>query len=233
MGSFDEDFKWQEKFAPHLSEIAMQAFRVTVAPKVEDWKRNTDFVLSNVLAAGSKEYRVSARVRRHEYVRRYRDQFTVRVDRPSGYETEMPKIRAGWGDLMIYGFESYPESDRLGPWFMGNIAMLRRYIAEGGWFDVRANKDGSSRLGAFHLGDMPLGFVIASEGLDALDDSRVWERCRRCYWWRDTGGSVMPTDDFKNPASGQGRLCLACGFWWRAGWVMNLYHPVSRKGDAA
>lgn len=220
MNTFEEDFEWQKRFRGHFSEIAREAVRADVAPDEEDWKRNTDFILSTVIPLPNRDIRVSARVRRHEYMRRFKDEFTVRLSRPSGAETEMPKIRAGWGDFTIYGFESEPGSDRLHPWFIGNVNLLRSYIGEGGYYKPHKNKDNSSTLGAFHLADMPLGFVLKSEGLTAWDDQRVWETCRRCWWGKSRGGWVTPTDDDRRPGTGRGRYCLACGFWWRAGWVM-------------
>ena len=229
MPSFEEDFEWQKRFRGHFSEIAQRAIRVSTAPAQDDWRRNTDFVMSTVVPLPNRDIRISARVRRHEYARRYADEFTVRLDRPSGAEAEMPKIKAGWGDFTIYGFESAPGSDRLGPWFIGNIALLRDYIARGGYYKTQRNKDRSSRLAAFHLADMPLGFVLASEGLTAWDSDRIYEQCRRCWWGRSQGGHVVPTDDGQRPGDGHGRRCLACGFWWRAGWVMSTTRN-SRKG---
>jgi hypothetical protein len=219
--TLEEDFEWQQKFRGHFSEIAREAMRVDVAPAEEDWKRNTDFVLSTVVPMPNRDIRISARVRRHEYIRRHCDDFTVRLDRPSGVETEMPKIRRGWGDFTIYGFESEPGSDRMGPWFIGNIAMLRDYFACGGYYSVYSNKDHSSRLAAVHLGDVPLGFVLKSDGLTIWDQGRVWEECRKCWWGRSKGGYVTPTDDDRKDGPGYGRRCLALGFWWRAGWVMG------------
>lgn len=222
MPSFDEDFEWQQKFRGHFSEIARKAMRVDVAPAEEDWKRNTDFIMSAVIPLPKRDIRISARVRRREYARRYPDEFTVRLDRPSGIETEMPKLRAGYGDFTIYGFESADGSDQLGPWFIGNTAILRDYIDRGGYGKTERNADKSSRFVAYHLADMPLGFVLDSEGLRVWSEDRNWEECRRCWWGKGKGGYVMPTDDDRRPATGFGRKCLACGFWWRSGWEMPL-----------
>jgi hypothetical protein len=234
MPSFDEDYQWQRKFAGHYCEIIRQVLGVAAeaAPEEEDWRRNTDFVgLSAGVRLGRREYRISARARRHGYAARrdqagarYADQFTVRRDRPSGYATETPKLCAGYGDFTIYGFESAPGSDRLGPWFLGNAAMLADYIDRGGYGAVEANHDGSSTFTAYHLADMPLGFVLGSEGLRVWADDRMWEECRRCWLGGNYRGRcyVMPTDEDRRPGTGYGRLCPACGFWWRSGWIMSL-----------
>jgi hypothetical protein len=236
MPSFEEDFEWQKRFTRHFGGIAQKAMRVQVAPAEEDWKRNTDFVLSTIVPLPNRDIRISARARRRKYVRRYADEFTVRLDRPSGMDAEMPKIKAGWGDFTIYGFESescaadscdhYPTGHRLGPWFIGNVAMLRDYIGRGGYWSTHRNTDYSSRLAAFHHADMPLGFVLDSDGLSVWDDGRVWELCRRCWWGRTRGGFVSPTDDDRRLGTGYGRFCLACGFWWRAGWEMSATNRV-------
>lgn len=222
MPSFDEDFEWQLKFRRHFGEIAREAMRVDVAPAEEDWNRNTDFILSTVIPLPKRDIRISARARRHKYASMYPHEFTVRLDRPSGVQSEMPKLRAGYGDFTIYGFEADEDSDRLGPWFIGNANLLRDYIARGGFYKVERNHDRSSRFCAFHLADMPLGFVLAGEGLRVWDDSRHWEQCRRCWWGNSKGGYVTATDEDRRPAAGYGRLCLACGFWWRSGWEMPL-----------
>jgi hypothetical protein len=241
--SFEEDFEWQQKFRAHFSEIAHEAMRVDVAPAEEDWKRNTDFIMSTVILLPKRDIRISARVRRHKYIARYRDQFTVRLDRPSGVDAEMPKIRAGWGDFTIYGFESETGSDRMGPWFIGNVNLLRSYLREPGhYYSVHGNDDGSSRLAAFHIADMPLGFLLKSDGLTPWGDGRIWEHCRKCWWGKGRGGYVAPTAE--TPAqphriperldapkldTGYGRFCLACRFWWRSGWVMKLTDDDERE----
>lgn len=230
MSSYEEDFRWQERFGAHYSEIARQAIRVDVAPDVEDWKRNTDFILTATFPSKGRDIRVSARARRRKYLGRYPGQFTVRLDRPSGVETEMPKLRKGWGDLMVYGFESEVDSNRLNPWWVINLEMLRDYIARGGYFRSQPNHDGSSSFAVFWLEDMPLGFVLASDGIKPVDRDDVWFRCRRCYL-----PHVSPaTDEFEDVAGqrlhqlgpGIWRRCLYCQFQWRAGWVASMVRPM-------
>lgn len=221
MSSYEEDRAWADKFLPHQKEIAEKAIRVETAPIEEDLKRNTDLILRTVVPIRDREVRISARVRRHTYAARFKDEFTIRLDRPSGVETEMPKLRSGYGDFTIYGFESEPGSDQMYPWFIANTAILRDYLNRGGYFKVERNSDGSSRLAVVHLGDMPLGFILDHDGLTAWDEGRIWEQCRRCYWWRSKGGLVAPTNDDRKLGCGYGRFCLACNFWWRSGWLMH------------
>lgn len=241
MGTYEEDRGWADKFIPHQMEIAAKAIRVEVAPIEEDRRRNTDLVLRTVVPLNTPaEGRISARVRRHNYLSRYRDEFTIRLDRPSGIETEMPKMLNGWGDFFIYGFEESQGSDRMYPWLIGNMEMLRDYVKRGGYSVIKDNRDRSSRLRSFHLADMPLGFVLDSDGLTVWDDQRVWEQCRKCWWWKSDGGVVVPTAEPdcdangaypKHPPQaedGTGRYCLACGFWWRSGWVMSVTRSTGK-----
>jgi hypothetical protein len=220
-------------------EIARKVVRLDVGPIEEDLRRNTDLTLRTLmdLPKLGRPLRLSLRVRRREYASRYADQFTVRLSRPSGVTTEMGKLRSGFGDLTVYGFESEPGSDRMHPWFLANAEMLRDYINRGGYYEVKDNKDGSSQLAAVYLGDMPLGFILDSAGLPLLDANRIWERCRKCWWWKADGGVVVPTADLghsplgmhltepPDAIAGVGRYCLACGFWWRSGWVMSTTAP--------
>lgn len=230
MPSLDEDFEWQQKFRGHFSEIAGQVAHQVIRASVEqaigddDWKRNTDYMLSLEILTDVRAWRISARARRRRYASAARRDFTIRYRRPSGTPTEMAKLLHGWGDLFIYGVESAPGSSRLDPWFVGNSALLRDYLAAGGWYGTRPNADGSSTLAYVCHDDMPLGFILLSSGVPACDRDAVWGRCRRCYW-----NQVMPMTDDWQPGDGYWRKCLACGFQWRSGWVMRL----TREAGAA
>lgn len=187
MTSYEKDKKWADKFLTHQSEIARLAIRVEVAPIEEDRKRNTDLVLRSAVPLRNGEpIRISARVRRHEYLNRpsYRGQFTVRRRRPSGVRTEWHKMRAGDGDYFIYGFESEPGSDRLSPWFIGNLAVLNSHIQRGGRpTKIEHNSDGSSDLAIFELSGMPLEFMVNSVGHPAYHF--VPPPADGCHRWLD------------------------------------------------
>ncbi len=47
----------------------------------------------------------------------------------------MAKMLDGHGDMLIYGFDSAPGSDRLYPWLLGNLGILRQYIRDGGYYE--------------------------------------------------------------------------------------------------
>lgn len=223
----ERDWAWADKFLPHQMEIAREALRVDVAPLEDDLRRNTDLILrSSVPLRLGRELRISARVRRHEYVGKlaavrglaYRNQITIRDRRPSGARTEMDKVRLGEGDIFVYGFESEPGSDRLDPWVVVNLDMVRAYDVQGGYSTVRRNKgERASWLRVFDLDDLLLGTVIKSQGLESADQDG-WLSCRNPNWddttkptrsgWCNRGYAIALSDFL--------RQCLFCGFKWHA-----------------
>lgn len=174
-GDYDADREFADRFLSHQAEIVNKAIRVDVAPIEEDLRRNTDLVLvTPVLPKSGRAIRISARVRRVAERDKtdanrlpYCRQFTIRERRVSGVETEMDKIKLGYGDMFVYGFESEPGSDRLYPWFIGNLDILREYYEHGGRSAGRKKNKGNhgSSFLAFNLDDMPLGFILASDGI--------------------------------------------------------------------
>jgi len=233
MSSFLNDFQFGQRFTQHVIEIISDALRVPtdcirVASDEDDMRRNTDIFAFVDLPRG-KVMRVAVRVRHHRYIRRYADEFTIRLARPSLAPTEMQKMLARWGDIIVYGFESAPDSDRLWPWFVGNTEILREYIGAHGYFDRRDNADGSSQLAGFRLDDMPLAFLITSGGHDELDRTDPWQKCKnpRCYppYWAERSLVAPLTDDYHFGA-GYWRVCMFCGTRWRSGWVAPLTRTV-------
>jgi hypothetical protein len=219
--AFAEDFEFSDRFRQHLCEIAKNVFRPQVAPQMDDWQRNTDFLLSVDVPHRDGLIRISARCRRRKYIGRYgAKDFTVRYRRPSGVATEMVKMLNGWGDLFVYGFEAADGSDRLFPYFVGNTQLLRQSIRDGcGPWAIRTNKDGSSSMAVFRLMDMPLGFVLYSEGI-TIDDEDIWFQCPGCYTRRG-----MPLDDRGQAGDGFERRCLFCGHEWRSARSGHLFKP--------
>lgn len=221
------DWAWADKFLPHQAEIAQKAMRVEVAPLEDDMRRNRDLILRTAVPVHKgRELYISARVRRHEYLNRmqhapglaYRNQITIRDRRPSGVATEMAKVRLGEGDFFVYGFESEPDSDRLYPWVLVNLEMIRDYDLHGGYSTVKRNKgERGSWLRAFSLDDLPLGAVLDSQGIEFEDREAAWLHCRNPNWddkdkpmrsgWCACGYTVAIGDYM--------RQCLFCGFKWR------------------
>jgi hypothetical protein len=160
MTTFVDDFAWQARFKDEFARIIRNVVRVDVASWDDDLHRATDFLVAYTPAG-----RVGARARRHDYKRRYRYQFTIRLSRPSGARTELRKLELGFGDFGVYGFESEPGADRLYPWVLYNVALLREHLNGGGRWYYGRNLDGSSDFAAFDVRDLPLGCLLNSEGI--------------------------------------------------------------------
>jgi hypothetical protein len=156
--SFAEDFAWQERFYDHFREIARLACQVDVASPEDDRKRNTDFILTPRIYR--PPIRFSARARRAEK-QGQSDRISIRLGRSSGAKTEMEKMLAeGYGDMLIYGFESNPGSRRLFPWLLGDLAILRKHIHDDGPYEIVPHKDDTTVAAYFYLYQTPPEFIV-------------------------------------------------------------------------
>ena len=206
-----EDFDWQKQFTDFYAWVIFRHLRFRVADWEADAKRNTDLLV----AVGETGLRVACRARRSKYRDRYAHQFTVRLDRPSGVPSEMAKLRDGWGDFGLYGFEVAEGAGTLSPFVIYNLAMLRQYLDDEGLWYRQRNRDLSSTFAAFDLSDVEskqLGFVIYGEGHEIHVQHPAIGPCRFCdrdSWLSDADGPMHPccrTHAVENP----GKPCLAC-----------------------
>ena len=156
-----EDWGFSSRFVPEIKSI-LGRHLISEAPIEEDIERNTDFLVLTL-----KPVRVACRIRRNDYYRNYKDEFTLRSSRPGGVETEMDKIVSGWGDYFFYGFANEDETD-LEDWFLGDLYVFRK------WYNralitnkgkppgiYRENHDNSSAFRAYRKDQMPPGFFVA------------------------------------------------------------------------
>lgn len=206
MPTVREDFEWQRKFEPHYEEIIGKLFPRRRGNWDEDALQNTDWLVYRIPEAlRGKDLRVMCRARRNHLRPLYGGEFTVRYSRPSGIMTEFAKIRAGFGDFGIYGFESEPEPapgcDRLRPWTLFNAELLREYLDRNGRWIKKRNPDGTT-FAAFRISEMPLGFVLNHEGY-ALTQG-PGEPCGVC------GGPAWTADADGRPLH---NCCMAARHW--------------------
>lgn len=159
--TWEADKRWSDKFLSEIKSI-LGLHLIGEPPKEEDAEHNTDLIVLTMAPV-----RIGCRVRKHEYVARYGDEFTIRAGRPSGAKTELAKIVEGWGDYFFYGFADAKEK-ALCRWLLGDMNVFR------GWFarqlvenkgrapgQHKDNHDNSSHFRAFRVADMPVGFVVA------------------------------------------------------------------------
>lgn len=158
---FDDDFDWQRKLLPEVIRVCAAHF-VGEAPKEEDMRHNTDLIVLKL-----DPIRVACRLRTHNYLTRYPNEFTIRASRPSGAQTELAKVLSGWGDYIFYGFAA-ADKKSLAAWFLGDLKVFRLWhhqqLAKGRQPSVmQSNPDGSSKFCAYQIGDLPPEFVIDRE----------------------------------------------------------------------
>lgn len=221
MTEFGEDFAFGARFRAHGAEIALGVIRVAIASWEDDARRNTDLQIGRLENDG----RVMLRARRCHYRPRFAADFTIRLDRASRATTELAKIRSGFGDYLVYGFEAEPGSDRLRPWALINVWLLREYINTGGRWALGDNGDGT-RFAAFTLAELPHGTILNSEGHDRpgrpFDVRPPFGPCRHCgrpsWLMDDEGAPAHPCCALHSPGP-----CLACRSsdqhaHWHYGW---------------
>jgi hypothetical protein len=121
---------------------------------IHDKREGADFETFTV-----RPFRVAVRLRRHCYLARYGNEFTLRWSRPSGVPTEIHKVRNGLVDFILYGFVDAAQA-HIVQWFLGDLAVFRERDPKP--IAVLQNNPHDSDLAAFRLSDLPAGFVVRS-----------------------------------------------------------------------
>jgi hypothetical protein len=159
--TWQADKTWSDRFLPEIKSI-LGTVLIDVAEPTDDALRNTDLITLTMRGG----LRIACRVRKHRYLATYADEFTIRCSRPSGTETEIDKLLAGWGDYLFYGFADAQEVT-LAAWFIGDLQIFREWFA---WYrrtyhdwpgEMRRNHDGSSNFMVFGVHDVDRRFILA------------------------------------------------------------------------
>jgi hypothetical protein len=156
------DFDGQRRYIPAMKRIVGE-YLVGEAPPEEDMQHNTDLIVLRLEAV-----RIACRVRDFEYLsrRNYANEFTLRSGRPSGIQTELQKVLAGWGDFILYGFKREDDSPELAAWVLGDLKVFRLWCFQ--WLvehrgvvpgNEVPNTDHSSKFRAFTIEELPPSFV--------------------------------------------------------------------------
>lgn len=158
--SYERDRKWSDGFMPEIKAI-LGMHIIGEAPYEEDAHRNTDLIVLKMEAI-----RIAVRMRTYKNFEKYPNDFTIRVGRDSGNETEMRKIMKGFGNLMFYGFEDQ-DGLRVGHWTIIDLDVFRgtvwdRYLRtkELPGFEKR-NTDRSSDFRVFRFAEFPPTLIRA------------------------------------------------------------------------
>jgi len=167
MTGWEKDKRWSDRFLPEIKR-ALGECLISEPPVEDDAERNTDLMVLRLDAV-----RIACRIRKHEYLSKYGNEFTIRTGRPSGVKTELTKIVEGWGNYLFYGFSDECEKS-LSQWIVGDLNAFRlyfcRYLTENSGAmpgTCKNNVDNSSSFRAFRYSEIP-GFVIASKTIHNL-----------------------------------------------------------------
>lgn len=154
---------WADGFMPEVKRI-LGEYLIGEAPHEEDRKHNTDLIVLHMAAI-----RIACRIRRHKYLERYADEFTIRQGVATGAKTELTKIIEGWGDYMFYGFADKQEQ-ALAAWSLIDLKPFRLWLnrelcRKHGALPgvVRTNIDGMTSLRAFRLCELPPEAIVARQ----------------------------------------------------------------------
>jgi len=152
MNDFEKSKIWSDRFISEIKRNLGEVF-IVVASFEDDTGYNTDLIMPN----GD---RISCRIRGYDYLKRYGNEATFRMSRPSGVKTELEKMMEGWGRYSFYGFANR-EGTGLERWFILDLNVLREYIKNLKQLpELHRNPDGTT-FWAFNVWSIP-GFVVDS-----------------------------------------------------------------------
>ncbi len=157
--NFKIDKKWSDRFLPEIKPI-LGLHLIGEPPLEEDMERNTDLIVLKM-----DSVRIGCRIRKHNYIYKYGNEFTIRKSRPSGNKSELAKVIEGWGDYLFYGFSDENE-EKLHSWILGDLKVFRlwfnRQILKLGKMPgiYKNNTDNSSDFIAFNINELPDNFII-------------------------------------------------------------------------
>jgi len=169
------DKQWSDRFLPQIKR-ELGAFLIMEPTVDEDQMRNTDLIVLKM-----DSVRIACRIRKFSFYeqRQYRNEFTIRSGRPSGNDTELTKIIAGWGDFLFYGFSDADERE-LVAWRIISLTDFRLWftrsiVANKGAMPgtEKKNHDGSSSFIAFDTATLPTACVALQSGFDMPESATV------------------------------------------------------------
>ena len=169
MGIYEEDREFADRYEDQLTKI-IASLLVKPASFWRDTKEATDLIvhrITNGPRAGQAVGAIASRIRRPGifWGRSFNSrvywglQFTIRSRRTNGVETELPKIKSGFGDWYIY---AHVEQELLRHWMVLDLEVFRanlddRYV----YREEQDNRDGTF-FTAYGLESFPKNILIAA-----------------------------------------------------------------------
>ncbi len=157
--SYSTDKAWEQQTAPLMIDALLQVYHGKIEPASEkdDTFHGTDFFWTK---PDNKIIRLAMRVRESSFLR-YKDDFTIREDRPkTGHKTELEKIRnKDWAHVYAYGFS---DGKRILHWSLFRMSRFNpdapfQYMPMYGPHD---NNDTVTRI--YRISGQPKDFLLQS-----------------------------------------------------------------------
>lgn len=158
LANWKRDKAWADKYLPEIKwvirRIAGEIIDIRIADDNEDQKQATDYVVT--VSSGD----IGCRVRRWQYWDKYKE-VTFRSSRPSGYETEVSKIKSGNSRWYLYAWVL--PCGKFGAWVFLDMDVVR----ESGVLENRreiSNFDRSSKFIAIPITELDKQNCILESG---------------------------------------------------------------------
>lgn len=167
MSSYALDRCWSDHFIPAIKQIVGPLLVVPATFEL-DTQEATDLI---VLTA--RDLKIAVRIRRHQYVQDYANDFTFRLRRDSGATTEFTKIMQGFGDWFFYGFAAVGSTTELCRWSIIDLDRFRYRLLQIGYHDAwdcvaetKSNGDGTHFM-KFDVRQFPTAVIASSHPVGA------------------------------------------------------------------
>lgn len=159
MNGWKKDKERADIFMPTIKGILGKLF-IGDAPVFEDQQQATDLMIFHI-----SPLTVACRMRDLSYFAKYPNEITIRYSRPGGTKTEYDKIVDGWADYFFYGFGDFA-TGKIRAYSVLSLDALRASLIRhhDTLYQLKDNRDGSSRFMAIDLRRLPENCVVHSYG---------------------------------------------------------------------
>lgn len=149
---------WSDQYLDQIQRI-LGPILFQIADDETDMTQATDL---HVLKA--QPVAIACRVRRmNKNFSRFKNEFTIRAERPNGRKTELAKILDGFGDYYFYGWVD-EQADRVAYYTVFDIDLFRQAIAADPTLASQTvtNPSDGIKFCAFDFQDFPAAMILES-----------------------------------------------------------------------
>ena len=151
MSNFQTDIQLEKKFSRVIKSILGNYF--ITQDVQEDLHGGTDFLTYTM-----SPFKIGIRLRRQcKFFDRYKNEFTIRWQRPSGVETEIHKIRKNLVQYILYGFVDESQ-EKIIQYFIADLKIFNNFYKEPRC--VFPNNPRDSDLAVWRISDFPENFIL-------------------------------------------------------------------------